>query len=212
MIRLRLSFVVLLESLLAVTPMAAQTSVIEGIVHGRRAGGLVVYLAAAGPTVPAGVRSPAQPRLPFIDQVRLRFVPTVLAIESGTTVEFRNSDPILHNVFSPQGPGPGFDLGNYPRTEARSYTFSEVGTHVILCHVHPEMYAFVVVVPTPYHAVTDEGGRFRIEHVPRGTFRVAVVDRREEAFSREVGVEGGGLIGLDLDLSTGDLEIRDQAP
>lgn len=185
-------------------PMAAQPVTVEGVVHASEGvGGLVVYLMPEAP-----FEAPAPRTTPFIDQVRLEFVPPVLAVSAGTTVEFRNSDPILHNVFSPARPGPGFDLGTYPRTESRSHTFTELGSHIILCHVHPEMYAYVIVVPTPYHAVVNGDGGFRIEAVPRGRYTLNVAQRGQGLLSRDLALEGEGAVGLLLDLTTGELEIR----
>ncbi len=115
-----------------------------------------------------------------IDQSHLRFVPRVLAVRVGSVVKFLNSDPIMHNVFSPERQGAGFDLGTYPRGESRTYAFAQPGTYVVLCHVHPEMVAWVVVVPTPYFAVTDRDGDFRIEGVPPGSYRLQTWYRRAE--------------------------------
>jgi plastocyanin len=186
------------------TPMAAQPATVEGVVRASgRVTDLVIYLVPATPIEPS-----APETSPFIDQVRLQFVPSALAVRPGTNVEFRNSDPILHNVFSPEGPGPGFDLGTYPRTESRSYTFTELGSHVILCHVHPEMYAYVIVVPTLYHAVANEDGSFRIESVSPGRYTLNVVERRQSRFSRNIALDGNGEVDLLLDVTTDDLEIR----
>lgn len=160
--------------------------------------GAVVYLVAERPS--------SVPRLPpatnpIIDQVNLRFVPRVLVVVPGTTVEFRNSDPILHNVFNPAGPGEGFNLGTYPRTDLRSRTFTEFGAHVILCHVHPEMVAYVVVVPTTYHAVVGRRGRFSIRDVPAGRFTLRVWHRRTMPFERTVEVREDRTLELELELS-----------
>jgi plastocyanin len=193
-----------LAQLLIHAPIAAQPVTIEGVVRASgRVADLVVYLISATPFGP-----PKPQTTPFIDQVRLRFVPAVLAVSAGSTVEFRNSDPILHNVFSPEGPGPGFDLGTYPRTESRSHTFTELGSHVILCHVHPEMYAYVIVVPTPYHAMVNEDGTFRIDGVPPGRYTLNVVERRQNRFSRNIALEGNDGFNLLLDLTTDELEVR----
>jgi heme/copper-type cytochrome/quinol oxidase subunit 2 len=113
-----------------------------------------------------------------IDQRNLRFAPNVLAIPVGTTVEFRNSDDILHNVFSPPRRGDDFDLGTYPLNESRTHTFDETGSFVVLCHVHPEMAAWIVVSESPYVTATDEEGRFRIDSLPAGRYRRVAWYRR----------------------------------
>jgi len=186
----------LLWLLTAVTPAVGQAA-ITGIVLTERPGAIdaVVYL------VPTNglVRAPADAGS-MIDQVGLRYRPTVSAVLPGTTIEFKNSDALLHNVFSPAGPGAGFDLGTFSSRETRQYTFDEIGTHIILCHVHPEMYAYVLVVPTPYVAVAEDTGRFRIEDVPAGRYTVRVWHRRDQGFERELVVEPNGNVELTIDL------------
>ena len=186
------------------TPSHAQLAVVEGTVvtASRRLGEIVVYLVPDEQTLLS-----APEGTPSIDQVNLTFVPKVLAVTPGTTVEFLNSDPFLHNVFSPERPGPGFDLGTYPDTESRSHTFEEIGAHVILCHVHPEMYAYVVVVPTPFRATVDEDGGFRIDGVPSGQYTVKVWQRHESELTPKL-VVGEGDLRLTLDLSSGNLTVR----
>jgi plastocyanin len=99
----------------------------------------VVQFVSARAASPLSARDSA-----FMDQNHLRFVPEVLAVTTGTTVVFVNSDPNLHNVFSPNRRGAGFDLGIYSTVEKRVFTFKNPGEYVILCHIHPEMAAWVV--------------------------------------------------------------------
>lgn len=113
-----------------------------------------------------------------IDQVDLQFVPRAVVVTPGSTVEFPNSDVVMHNVFHP-GPGTrGFDLGTYPQTEARNFTFTDPGIYVMLCHVHPEMVGYVFVVPSMWRAATDRDGAFSIPDVPPGEYRLHVWHRR----------------------------------
>ena len=154
---------------------------------GEPAAEAVVYLV---PTEGGPARAAAETT--FVDQNGLRFVPRVIAIAPGSLVVFPNSDPVLHNVFSPEKIGAGFDLGTYPRTERRMYLFFQPGVNVVLCHVHPEMVAYVVVVPTAYRAVTDDEGRFRIDDVPAGSYRVRVWHRRWRLADGPVTVVRGG--------------------
>jgi plastocyanin len=170
---------------------------VEGIVSSARgpAAGAVVFLAGAAGPAPA---APSQPAV--VDQINLRFVPEVIAVLAGTVVAFPNSDPILHNVFSPRGPGDGFDLGTYPPGETRSRRFTEPGVHVILCHVHPEMVAYVAVVPTQYHAVADSAGRFVIDDVPAGRYTLRVWHTRRTTLDHEITVTAGGTVRLRLEL------------
>jgi len=157
--------------------------------------GAIVYLIPERPD-----SSPASPDTAWIDQREISFVPRVLVVSPGTTVLFRNSDPILHNVFSPAGAGAGFDLGTYPSPGARAQHFAAPGAYVILCHVHPEMVAFVVVVPTPYRAVVDPEGFFGIANVPSGRYHLHVWRRGAEPLEQEIHIVPGRLLELALEL------------
>lgn len=109
-----------------------------------------------------------------IGQKNMVFEPHVLPVLVGTTVDFSNSDALLHNVFSPDKCAERFNLGSWPRGEVRSYTFRQPCAATLLCSVHPEMEAFVVAVPTPYFAVTDKSGAYSIQGVPDGAYTVKV--------------------------------------
>lgn len=170
---------------------------VDGVVRAGSlpAAGAVVFLARAD----GAALEPTTDSV-MIDQVELRFVPQVVAVVPGTTVTFPNSDPILHNVFSPRGPGDGFNLGTYPPGEIRSHRFTEPGVHVILCHVHPEMVAYVAVVATRLYAVADSAGHFTIDHVPAGLYALKVYLARRTALQRDVQVTEGGTTRLELQL------------
>ena len=156
-------------------------------VEGQAVPRAVVQLIPADPeNLPPGADSTV------IDQSHLRFVPDILAVTAGTTVHFRNSDPIMHNVFSPHRRGADFDLGTYPIRRSRSYRFHEPGSYVILCHIHPEMSAWVVVVESPYFALTDDSGDFRIEDVPPGTYTLTTWANRREIPDQRVVVGAAG--------------------
>ena len=144
--------------------------------------------------------SPIEEQHVVIDQVNLRFVPSILVVQPGAVVEFRNSDPILHNVFSPGRSGDGFNLGTYPRNSSRYRTFDQPGTTVILCHVHPEMAAYVVVVPTQYHTLVPRNGRFRIENVPSGRYTLRVWHRRMRPLEKTLVVGSSRTVRLQLEL------------
>ncbi len=119
------------------------------------------------------------------------FSPHVLAVLVGTTVDFHNSDAVLHNVFSPDSCADKFNLGTWPKGEIRSYTFKkECEAATLLCKVHPEMEAFVVAVPTPYFAVTKPDGSFHIADVPDGSYTVKVWHPKLKATQKAVKVAG----------------------
>jgi plastocyanin len=108
-----------------------------------------------------------------IDQRKMSFIPHVVAVQQGTTVEFLNSDPVGHNVYWPSVSGNkklSHNLGTWPKGEKKPFQFNDLGVASLLCNVHPEMSGYVVVVPTPYFAVTDKDGNFEIKNVPAGKY------------------------------------------
>ena len=108
-----------------------------------------------------------------IDQKKMAFIPHVVAVQQGTTVEFLNSDPVGHNVYWPSISGNKkltHNLGTWPKGEKKPFQFNDLGVASLLCNVHPEMSGYVVVVPTPYFAVTDKEGNFEIKNIPAGKY------------------------------------------
>lgn len=150
----------------------------------------VVYVDGAGSGAAAGKA--------VLDQKGMVFVPHVLPVQVGTTVEFLNSDQVSHNVFTPDGCAGQFNLGTWGKGEKRTYTFDEPCTAVMLCAIHPEMEAYVVAVPTPYYAVTGADGSFTIDGVPDGTHTVKVWHPKAKVVSRQVQVAGQTEVSLQL--------------
>lgn len=108
-----------------------------------------------------------------IDQRKMAFIPHVVAVQQGTTADFLNSDPVGHNVYWPSVSGNkklAHNLGTWPKGDKKPFQFNDVGVVSLLCNVHPEMSGYVVVVPTPYFAVTDKDGNFSIKNVPAGKY------------------------------------------
>jgi len=108
-----------------------------------------------------------------VDQKKMAFIPHVVAVQQGTTVEFLNSDSVGHNVYWPSISGNKkltHNLGTWPKGEKKPFQFNDLGAASLLCNVHPEMSGYVVVVPTPYFAVTDKDGNFEIKNIPSGKY------------------------------------------
>jgi plastocyanin len=103
-----------------------------------------------------------------MDQKNKVFVPYLLPVVQGTTVQFHNSDNLQHNVF---GVGADdFNLGTYGGGASKGVAFNKLGEVDILCNVHPEMGGYVLVLQNPYFAQPDSGGKFRITGVPAGDY------------------------------------------
>ena len=132
-----------------------------------------------------------------LDQIGLKFIPHVLPILAGTTVEFPNQDDVLHNVFSP-GRLEKFNLGTYPIGTNKTRHFPEPGIVLLLCNLHHEMSAFIIVVETPYYAVTDIDGKYTIKNVPPGKYLLAAWYEDVNERVKEIEVPDQGLITIDF--------------
>lgn len=108
-----------------------------------------------------------------IDQKELKFTPRVIAVLVGKTVDFPNNDKTFHNVFS-NSEAKKFDLGLYPSGQSRSVNFDKPGVVKILCNVHPNMEAYVVVKDHSYFTVSDQRGNYSITGTPLGKYRLEI--------------------------------------
>lgn len=175
---------------------ASATTIVGGVtVRGHAQSGAVVYL--DGQVAAPSVQPP--PRL-VMDQKDLAFVPGTLPVVRGTIVEFRNSDDVEHNVFSPSEVAKRFDLGTYRRGESRSVVFDRVGEVLVLCNIHMEMAASILVLRDPYFARTDSAGRYRIEGVPPGTYTLRVWRDEWSPHAQTVEVTHEGSLTVDVSL------------
>ena len=137
-----------------------------------------------------------------MDQKNLMFVPHVLVIQAGRTVQFRNSDPVFHNVYSISRTEM-FNLGLFPQGAVRRMKFDQPGVIHLLCEVHPAMSAFIVVVENPYFAVSGHDGTFQIAGVPSGQHRLHCWHQGFRSFSQNVDVPGHGTLQLVVDVKKG---------
>jgi plastocyanin len=141
-----------------------------------------------------------KPQKKIIDQRNLKFIPTVVAIMSGETVDFPNNDKSWHNVYS-KGGANDFDLGLYASGKTRSQKFDKPGVSRILCNAHPNMEAFVVVKDHPFYSTTDSRGNYEIKNVPLGKVRVEIWYPNLELRTEPVPlVRDGEVFALNVDL------------
>jgi plastocyanin len=153
----------------------------------------VVYLDSA----PRGAFEPVETPRAVMDQRGERFVPHVLAITTGTIVDFPNSDHIYHNVFS-LSKTRTFDLGRYAAGHSKPVRFDRPGVVRVFCDIHSHMNAFILVFSHPFFAVTDDEGRYHIDNVPPGTYNVVAWHEGTSAEPKPVVVPDGGAAELDF--------------
>lgn len=133
------------------------------------------------------------------DQKHMTFVPHVMVVLKGSTVDFLNSDPVGHNVYWPSVGGNKklhFNLGTWPQGQTKSFTFNDLGVAPLLCNVHPEMAGYVVVVPTPYFTTTNKAGEFEIKDVPDGSYTLKTWSEEGKPASQTVNVSGSTTVNV----------------
>ena len=156
----------------------------------------VVYLDPA-PRAAFDVREEPRARM---NQRNETFIPHVLAILAGTTVDFPNNDRTYHNVFSLSRTR-SFDLGRYAAGRSKSVRFDQPGIVRVFCDIHSHMSAYILVFSHRYFALTDEQGRYRIENVPPGTYTVVAWNEAVDTETRRVSVPDAGDVDANFVLS-----------
>lgn len=154
---------------------------------------VAVYLMAV-----AGEHVPEVPSRSVISQRDLRFDPRIVVVSPGSVVTFPNNDNVVHNVFHPGVGRSGFDLGTYSPSEGRSATFRDEGVYAILCQVHPEMAAYVVVVRSVARGISDDYGRVQFTNLAPGTYRIQSWHRRFKNLDQTVSVSHATRLTLTL--------------
>jgi plastocyanin len=190
-------FCLIFPVLIAVPVFAGEnTGSITGkveVFRARRSADVVVYLA----DVPGTFDPPAN--RPRIDQNNLMFIPHVLPVVVGTTVDFANSDSVKHNIFSPSKTKK-INLGSYGQDIVKQVTFDKEGEVVLLCNVHTEMSAFIVILPNPYFAKTGNDGSFTITNIPPGQYTLKTWHEKNRPYRQKVTVEAGNTTEINIKL------------
>jgi plastocyanin len=152
----------------------------------------VVFLEGDFPAAPAGP-------VARVEQKDLMFAPQLLVVQAGTKVEFPNLDDTFHNIFS-YSPAKRFDLGRY-RTDEKpvpAVTFDTPGVVVLRCEIHEHMRGVILVLATPHFTVTDLEGRYRLEGLPAGTYRLKAWLDSQTTLERTVQLAADTALRLDL--------------
>jgi len=141
---------------------------------------------------------PPPARHPQMVQKDETFVPHVLPVLAGSTVEFPNEDDFYHNVFSVVA-GDRFDLGRYAQGKSARQTLTKPGTVIVRCEIHSDMKAFILVLSNPFFDVPDADGRFDIGNVPAGSYSVKAWHPTLGEQTRAVTVPASGAVSVSFD-------------
>jgi Carboxypeptidase regulatory-like domain len=111
-----------------------------------------------------------------LDNNRCVFVSHVTAAMTGEKARVKNSDAILHNTHGFLGKPTVFNLALPNRDQMIDITkrLTRPGVIRVVCDAHPHMSAWMIVHDSPYYAVTDERGAFRIDGIPPGSYKVTM--------------------------------------
>jgi plastocyanin len=184
------------------TPAAAARPAVSDLATGRTdpvdRRRSVVYLDSA----PRQAFEELRPSRVKMDQRGQQFIPRVLAITVGTTVDFPNSDTTFHNAFS-LAPARPFDLGRYRPGRTRSVRFDRPGIVPVSCDIHSHMSAYILVFNHPFFAVTDDDGRYTIAGVPGGTYTLTVWSEIGRPAPRKVTVVDGDVVEANFNVGRG---------
>jgi hypothetical protein len=131
------------------------------------------------------------------------FIPHVVAVTRGSSVDFPNDDAIFHNVFSLSSAA-NFNLGRYPKGQSRSVKFPKAGIVKVFCDIHSHMSATIVVFDHPYFVVPELDGTFEIPNVPPGQYTIVGWHERVGERTASVRVERGKATTVDLALPVED--------
>lgn len=179
--------------LLAIVAMAA------GGIHGKiNAGPPPKALPGAFPPPPprsvvwaVGPDSAAPSKTYVMDQKWTAFQPHVLVVPVGSTVRFKNNDTVKHNVYWHSIGGNralAKNLGNWNPGQSVSFRFTHPGVVHVRCQLHPDMGAYVVIVPTPYFTISKRSGAYTLKNLPPGRYRVVAWHERRREQSRSITV------------------------
>ena len=152
----------------------------------------VVYLEGSFRNV-----SPAPTKV--IEQKNLTFVPLILPVQVGTRIEFPNLDDTYHNVFS-YSPAKRFDLGRYRRNEkpVPAQIFARPGLVTLRCDIHEHMRGLILVVATPYFALSDTDGHYRLTGLPAGHYTLKAWLTSKSTLEQPVDLKNGATIHVDF--------------
>jgi plastocyanin len=130
------------------------------------------------------------PMRAHIVQENETFIPRVVAITRGSTVDFPNGDPFFHDVFS-LSRSATFDLGSYPRGQTKSHQFRQAGLVKVYCHIHSHMTASIMVFDHTFFTIPKADGSFTIDDIPAGSYQVSAWHERIGENSQPVKIEAG---------------------
>ena len=152
---------------------------------------------------------PPPETIPEMDQQGLVFIPHVMAVQKGMTVRFLNNDSVDHNVyFLFEKTGETLDIGTYPQGVHVDYKFEDTGSVIVLCKLHLEMAAYILVLDNPYYTLSDidadsQTAQYSIENVPPGDYILKAWHKKLQMKGElaEISIESGKVTNFDITIT-----------
>jgi len=154
---------------------SAENDAEQFIVANGKLANVYIYIKSGAPPSQAPAKTPPV----VLDQKGCRYTPHVIALQQGGSVEFRNSDPTMHNIHTTPASGNPIDVSQSPMGAPQTRQFNQPETMLpVRCNNHPWMNAFINVASTPYFAVSGADGSFTITGLPPGNYTLAAVHEK----------------------------------
>ena len=150
---------------------AVRAAELEVRVHDRGARAVPGVVVIAAPDMPTHDRSAV--RTAVMDQIHMQFVPNILVIQTGSAVDFPNSDRIRHQVYS-FSPAKKFELSLYAGHQYPPVLFDRAGLVIVGCNIHDTMIGYIYVTDSPFFGRTDATGRVLLRGLPAGGYSLTV--------------------------------------
>lgn len=138
-------------------------------------------------------------KTPVLTQKNAEFIPKVLPILKGTTINIKNEDKIYHNVFSLSDPK-SFNIGRRPKGETVPQTFNKSGVVRVFCDIHSHMSAFIIILDNPFFATGNKNGNYEINNIPPGKYKLNVWHDNFEFESVEININSGETKTVNIEL------------
>jgi plastocyanin len=178
-------------------PLVALAGEVHAQVRDKAGKPLADAVVVALPSFKTGAGEGAATATIFVDQINKEFVPYVLPVRVGTTVNFPNKDKIRHHVYS-FSPAKNFELPLYSGKPAAPVLFDKAGAVVLGCNIHDWMIAYVYVAESPYFAKTGADGQATISDLPAGNYTLRAwhprLEGKEDATERKVSIPRSGAV------------------
>lgn len=158
----------------------------------------IVYLERYPERRDGGASATSDDAVVTISQEGYQFRPGITAVQTGAQVSFPNLDNEFHSVFS-YSPTKRFDLGRYRKDEESPLVvFDEPGVVRVYCEIHKHMRSLLLVLDTPWFTATDSAGRFSLENIPAGPYRIRAFLPSERTLETQVVVVANQVVRIDL--------------